>query len=203
MDVSGGFWSPLGVCAVRHRQRDRRGACCGSLHDALALVLGLLALFLSALILAITDSISDSLTIDDFWWTTVWAAIILAIVTAFIEALVFVFLLRRTERTAAWRTASILASCSHPEPGRRPPADDAEPARAVQLVAGERDGMVVVREEVDRDEAGVRADAGAALGATGSIGTLTPSLVNSVAVASIRCLVVSQRTPTRSVASTR
>jgi uncharacterized membrane protein YvlD (DUF360 family) len=51
--------------------------------------------------LAITDAISDSLTIDDFWWTTVWAAIILAIVTAFIEALVFMFLLRRAERTAA------------------------------------------------------------------------------------------------------
>ena len=62
--------------------------------------MGLLALFLSALMLAITDAISDSLTIDDFWWTTVWAAIILAIVTAFIEALVFMFLLRRAERTA-------------------------------------------------------------------------------------------------------
>jgi putative membrane protein len=64
------------------------------------LVMGLLALFLSALMLAITDAISDSLTIDDFWWTTVWAAIILAIVTAFIEALVFMVLLRRAERTA-------------------------------------------------------------------------------------------------------
>ncbi|HKI23504.1 MAG TPA: hypothetical protein VKA24_08800, partial [Gaiellaceae bacterium] len=56
----------------------------------------------------------------------------------------------------------MLAPGAGPE---RPHADDAEPARAVQLVAGERDGMVVVREEVDRDEAGVRAGAGPALGA--------------------------------------
>ncbi|MGH3064523.1 MAG: hypothetical protein ACRDMK_09300 [Gaiellaceae bacterium] len=38
---------------------------------------------------------------------------------------------------------------------------------------------------------------------TGSIGTLTPSLVNSVTVTSIRCFVVSQRTPTSRLASTR
>ena len=103
MDVSGGFWSYLWVSALFGIVNAIAAALLLRFAPAVrsVLVMGLLALFLSALMLAITDAISDSLTIDDFWWTTVWAAIILAIVTAFIEALVFMFLLRRAERTTA------------------------------------------------------------------------------------------------------
>jgi putative membrane protein len=102
MDITGGFWSYLWVSALFGIVNAIAAALLLRFAPAVRspLVLGLLALFLSALMLAITDSISDSLTIDDFWWTTVWAAIILAIVTAFIEALVFMLLLRRAERTA-------------------------------------------------------------------------------------------------------
>jgi putative membrane protein len=102
MDVSGGFWSYLWVSALFGIVNAIAAALLLRFSPAVrsVLIMGLLALFLSAVMLAVTDAISDSLTIDDFWWTTVWAAIILAIVTAFIEALVFMFLLRRTERAA-------------------------------------------------------------------------------------------------------
>jgi putative membrane protein len=102
MDVSGGFWSYLWVSALFGIVNAIAAALLLRFAPAVrsVLIMGLLALFLSAVMLAVTDAISDSLTIDDFWWTTVWAAIILAIVTAFIEAIVFMFLLRRTERAA-------------------------------------------------------------------------------------------------------
>ena len=102
MDISGGFWSYLWVSALFGIVSAIAAALLLRFAPAVRspLLLGLLALLVSALMLSITDSISDSLTIDDFWWTTVWAALILAIVTAFIEALVFMFLLRRAERAA-------------------------------------------------------------------------------------------------------
>ena len=102
MDVSGGAWSYLWVSAIFGIVN----AIVGWLLLRFApaprslLVMGLLSLFLSAVLLAITDSLSDSLTIDDFWWTAIWAAIVLAIVTVFLEAILFSLLLRRAERAA-------------------------------------------------------------------------------------------------------
>jgi putative membrane protein len=57
------------------------------------LTFGVLAIFINALLLDVTDRLTDNLTIDEFWWTTVWASIILAIVTVvldFVVAAVFV-----------------------------------------------------------------------------------------------------------------
>ena len=101
MDISGGFWSYLWVSAIFGIVNAIAGAILIRIGRApqSALLAGLLALFLNAVLLAITDSLTDSLTIDDFWWTTIWAALILAIVTVFIEALLFSLSLRRAPRT--------------------------------------------------------------------------------------------------------
>jgi putative membrane protein len=47
--------------------------------------LGILSLFITAILLSITDALTDHLTIDDFFWTTIWAAIILAIAAVAVE----------------------------------------------------------------------------------------------------------------------
>ena len=38
--------------------------------------------------LQITDGISDNFTIDEFWWTAIWAAIILSIVSVILDMIV-------------------------------------------------------------------------------------------------------------------
>jgi putative membrane protein len=45
----------------------------------LILTLGLFSVIVNALLLKLTDSLSSHLTIDSFWWTAIWAAIILSI----------------------------------------------------------------------------------------------------------------------------
>ena len=42
------------------------------------LTLGLFAIVVNAVLLEIVDAISDRLTIDHFFWTAIWAALILA-----------------------------------------------------------------------------------------------------------------------------
>ena len=42
-------------------------------------------LWLSVALLSITDALTSHLTIDDFFWTTIWAAIILAIAAVVVE----------------------------------------------------------------------------------------------------------------------
>jgi putative membrane protein len=51
------------------------------------LTLGLLAVLINAAMLALTDALTSHLTIDSFWWTTIWAAIILAIAAVIIDSL--------------------------------------------------------------------------------------------------------------------
>ena len=100
MDISGGFWSYLWVSAIFGIVNAIAGAILIRIGRApqSALLTGLLALLLSAVLLAITDGLSDSLTIDDFWWTAIWAALILGIVTVFIEVVLFSLFLRRAPR---------------------------------------------------------------------------------------------------------
>ena len=100
MDISGGFWSYLWVSAIFGIVNAIAGAILIRIGRApqSALLTGLLALLLSAVLLAITDGLSDSLTIDDFWWTAIWAALILGIVTVFIEVGLFSLFLRRAPR---------------------------------------------------------------------------------------------------------
>jgi putative membrane protein len=53
----------------------------------IALTAGLLLILINAVLLAITDSLSSDLTIDSFWWTTIWAAIILSLATVLLQAI--------------------------------------------------------------------------------------------------------------------
>ena len=49
------------------------------------ITLGIVSLFVTAVLLSITDALTSHLTIDDFFWTTIWAAIILAFSAVFVE----------------------------------------------------------------------------------------------------------------------
>jgi putative membrane protein len=87
MDVSGGFGSYLWVSAIFGLVNAVLGTILRRLTLSLSLLtLGLFSLVVSAVVLAVTDALTDSLTIDDFFWTTIWAAIILAFVTVVLEA---------------------------------------------------------------------------------------------------------------------
>ena len=45
------------------------------------LTLGLFSFVISAVLLVITDALTDRLSIDAFFWTAIWAAVIMAIVS--------------------------------------------------------------------------------------------------------------------------
>ncbi len=49
------------------------------------LTAGLLLILINAVVLDITERISSDLSIDSFWWTTIWAAIILSLVTMILQ----------------------------------------------------------------------------------------------------------------------
>ena len=62
----------------------------GTLLRMLALPLsvlrsGVLLVIINAVLLAITDSLSGDLTIDSFWWTAIWAAIVLSLATVLLQ----------------------------------------------------------------------------------------------------------------------
>ena len=87
MDVSGGFGSYLWVSAIFGVVN----AVLGTILRRVALpfsllTLGLFSLVISAILLVTTDALTDRLTIDEFFWTAIWAAIILAFVTVLLEA---------------------------------------------------------------------------------------------------------------------
>ena len=95
MDISGGFGSYLWVSAIFGVVN----AVLGTILRRIALpfsllTLGLFSLVISAILLVITDALTDRLTIDDFFWTAVWAAIILAFVTVLLEAAALALLRR-------------------------------------------------------------------------------------------------------------
>jgi len=52
------------------------------------LTLGLFGLVVNALMLEVTDWLSHSLTIDHFFWTAIWAALILSIAEAVLNLIV-------------------------------------------------------------------------------------------------------------------
>jgi len=45
------------------------------------LTLGLFSILINALLLQITDGLTSHFTIDEFWWTAIWAAIVLSLVS--------------------------------------------------------------------------------------------------------------------------
>jgi putative membrane protein len=89
MDVSGGFWGYVWVSAIFGLVNAILGTILRILALPLTLItLGLFSVIINAILLSITDALSDSLTIDEFWWTAIWAAIVLAVVTVVLQFVV-------------------------------------------------------------------------------------------------------------------
>ncbi len=89
MEMSGGFFGYLWVALLFGLVNAILGTILKLLTlPFIMLTLGLLAILINALLLEITDALTDNLTIDEFWWTTIWASIILAIVTVLLNYVV-------------------------------------------------------------------------------------------------------------------
>ena len=100
MEVSGGFWTYLWIALIFGLVN----AIIGTILHLLALPLtiltfGLFAILVNAVLLEITDALTSKLTIDDFFWTTIWATLIIAIVSVILEWIVSTFI-DRPRRTA-------------------------------------------------------------------------------------------------------
>ncbi|HSC92351.1 MAG TPA: phage holin family protein [Gaiellaceae bacterium] len=96
MEMSGGFFGYLWVSLLFGLVN----AAVGTILRALTLpfglvVLGLLAIVINAILLELTDALTDNLTIDEFWWTAIWASIILALVLVALEAVLVLLVARR------------------------------------------------------------------------------------------------------------
>jgi putative membrane protein len=86
MDISGGFWAYVWVALIFGIVNAIIGTILRLLTLPFNLItLGIVSLFITAVLLSITDALTSHLTIDDFFWTTIWAAIILAVAAVFVE----------------------------------------------------------------------------------------------------------------------
>lgn len=86
MDITGGFWAYVWVALIFGIVNAVIGTILRILTLPFNLItLGIISLFITAILLSITDALTDHLTIDDFFWTTIWAAIILAIAAVAVE----------------------------------------------------------------------------------------------------------------------
>jgi putative membrane protein len=89
IEVSGGFWGYLWVSALFGIVNAIIGTVLRILTLPLTIVtLGLFSLVVNALMLELTDAITSHLTIDEFFWTAIWAAIILSIVSVILDLIV-------------------------------------------------------------------------------------------------------------------
>jgi len=88
MDVSGGVTGLLWVSLLFGLVNALLGTLLRLLTFPLAvLTLGLFAIVVNAFLLEVTDRLSSDLTIDEFFWTAILAAIGLAIVGGIVDAL--------------------------------------------------------------------------------------------------------------------
>ena len=102
MEVSGGFWGYVWVSALFGVVN----AIVGTILRVLTLPLnlltfGLFSVVVNAILLSITDALSSHLTIDDFFWTAIWAAVILAVVSVVLELFVRILLWREPRYAAS------------------------------------------------------------------------------------------------------
>lgn len=89
MDVSGGLGAYIWVSALFGIVNVIIGTILRILTLPLMLLtLGLFSIVVNALLLQITDGLTSHLTIDEFWWTAIWAAIILSIVSVILDMVV-------------------------------------------------------------------------------------------------------------------
>jgi putative membrane protein len=86
VDITGGFWAYVWVALIFGIVNAVIGTILRILTLPFNLItLGIISLFITAILLSITDALTDHLTIDEFFWTTIWAAIILAIAAVAVE----------------------------------------------------------------------------------------------------------------------
>ena len=89
MDVSGGVGAYIWVSALFGIVNVIIGTVLRILTLPLTLLtLGLFSIVVNALLLEITDALTSHLTIDDFFWTALGAAIILSIVSMILDLVV-------------------------------------------------------------------------------------------------------------------
>jgi putative membrane protein len=97
MEVSGGFWGYVWVSLLFGIVNAFIGTILRILTFPLTLLtLGLFSILVNAFLLQITDGISDHFTIDEFWWTAIWGAIIMAIVLVVLNMILGALAPRRT-----------------------------------------------------------------------------------------------------------
>jgi putative membrane protein len=86
MDITGGFWAYVWVSALFGVINAIIGTILRIVTFPLTvLTLGLFSVIVNAILLNITDGLTSHLTIDEFWWTAIWAAVIMAIVSVVLD----------------------------------------------------------------------------------------------------------------------
>ena len=89
LDVSGGFWGYVWVSALFGIVNALIGTILRILTFPLTvLTLGLFSIVVNALLLELTSGITYRLIIDKFWWTAIWAAIILSVASLILDRVV-------------------------------------------------------------------------------------------------------------------
>lgn len=84
--ISGGLWGYIWVSALFGIINALIGTVLRLLTlPFLILTLGLLSVLINAGLLKLTDALTHYLTIDSFFWTAIWAAIILSIVSVVLD----------------------------------------------------------------------------------------------------------------------
>jgi putative membrane protein len=100
MDISGGFWGYVWVSALFGIVNAIIGTILRIFTLPLTIItLGLFSIVVNALMLSLTDALTDHLTIDEFWWTAIWAAILVSLVSVILD-LVLTLLWRPRPATA-------------------------------------------------------------------------------------------------------
>jgi putative membrane protein len=96
IDVSGGFGTYLWLALLFGIVNSIIGTILRLLSlPLLVITLGLFSIVINAFLLQVLDWISDSFTIDHFFWTAIWGAIILAIVSVVLDVLLGVVFANR------------------------------------------------------------------------------------------------------------
>ena len=92
MTISGGFFAYLWISLLFGIVNAIIGTFLRIITlPIILLTLGLFAIFINAVLLEIVDALSSHLTIDSFFWTAIWGALILAIVSVCLQLMVGAF----------------------------------------------------------------------------------------------------------------
>ena len=89
MELSGGFFGALWVALLFGIINTIIGTIIRLLTlPFILLTFGLLLVLINAAMLALTDAITSHLMIDEFWWTAIWAALLMSIITVVLDVIV-------------------------------------------------------------------------------------------------------------------